>query len=455
MRKKILLFYGLFSKDQDYDWIPSGPLFVAGYLKAAGYDPILIHEYKDRDYEHIIRKHSDEIMLLGISAMTGYQIKSGINAVKCLRKYTKNIPVVWGGAQATEKPFDTLKSEYVDYVYVGPIKQNFIQFLNSLEKKAPIDAIPDILSKNYFNDKPDKSYEIIDYKVSFSDFPSLNYEDYDFSYLLTANKVLNYTTSMGCPGNCTFCSWGGKHPWTSFRLERILDDITYLVKRYKLKSLWIADSELSIKKDHLLGLAQGIIDRKLDISWRGNARAVELNKYDKSDFSLLERSGCDRFFIGLENINLEIQRIYKKVIPREVIFNILENIRDFDIKVMFSFIFGNPGGPLTDLEENRQFLNECLKITPKVKFQVCFYTPYPGSKLCQMAIEKGYKAPKSFEEYAEDPFFIDTNRSPKRVPWFSQAESDDYLRRFNQLFPVIDSEPEWNWRKSKSAGINQ
>lgn len=383
--------------------------------------------------------------------MTGYQIKSGIAAVKCFRKYAGNskAPVMWGGAHATAMPLETLKSKYVDYICVGQAKDNFIDFLNMLKNgKADSSCPVDIFSIKNFP-KTNKRYEVIDYKYDLSDFPSFCFEDFDFSYLLTNNKVLNYTASIGCPGACTFCSWGGRHPWNALPLKRVLDDIEYLVKRYKLKSLWFSDSELSINKDYFLGLAQGFIDRKLNIYWRCNARVMELSRYEEKDFSLLAASGLDRLFLGIENVNIDIQKLYCKIIPPKIVFGILEKSKKFDIQMMMSFIFGNPRFS-NDLKENRDFLTACQKINPNVRFQVCFYTPYPGTYMTDLVAEDGYREPRNLIEYGTSQYFLDIDRAIKnRITWYGAKESRDYTRLYLKLFPKVDSAAEWNWREQK------
>jgi len=449
-KKTILLFYGLFSEEQSYDWIPYSPLFIYARLKAAGFNPIIIHEYKDRDYEPIFKKYKKDTLLFGVSAMTGYQIKSALKAISTFKKHANyQVPVIWGGAHATAMPRNTLENKHADYVCVGPARNNLEDFAKELQKgKAQESNFPHILSSDYFSASYENRYYGEDSKYDLSNFPSFCFDDFDFSYLLTDNLVLSYTASVGCPGTCTFCSWGSKrHPWSALPLKRVLDDIEYLVKRYRLKSIWFADSELSISKDYLLSLAQGIIDRKLNIYWRCNARVMELGKYNKTDFALLEKSGLDRFFLGIENMNLQVQKIFRKIIKAEFVYNILEKIKDFDIQVMMAFIFGNPEGPLNDLEENREFLSKCQKINQNVKFQIGFYTPYPGTPMADLAESNGYIAPQSLVEYSESPFFLDVNRSVKaRIPWFTAEDSTNYIKRFYRLFPKIDSEPEWNWR---------
>lgn len=448
-KKTIILFYGVFSKNQSYDWIPYSPLFVCAQLKKAGFSPILIHEFKDRDYRQIIKEHAEDILAFGISAMTGYQINSGLKAAKIFRQYVPKAPIFWGGAHSTAMPEQTLKNKYVDYVCVGHAKNNFLTILNEIQSgQKSVDNLNDIFSKKNFS-LGSKTYEISDYKYNLNDFPPFYFDDFDFSYLLTENKVLNYTASVGCPGSCTFCSWGGKHPWSALPLKRALDDIEYLVRRYKIRSLWFSDSELSIKKDYFLGLAQGLIDRRLNVYWRCNARVVELSKYEKNDFFLLEKSGLDRIFLGIENMKPEIQMMYRKIIKPEMIFKILERVKNIDIQMMFSFIFANPKFS-NDLKQNRDFLDACQKINRNVRFQVCFYTPYPGTEMANLAQTLGYRALKSLGDYGKDKYFLDTGRSSKnRIPWYGKKESYEYLSNFNRFFPKIDSDADWNWRDKK------
>lgn len=451
-KKTIILFYGLFSQNLSYDWIPYGVLFVYSRLKSIGFTPILIHEYKDKNYEEILKRHAKDTLLFGVSAMTGYQIKSGVNAIKTFRKYAPDVPIIWGGAHATAMPYNTLNSEYADYVCVGHATDNFLNFVIALrDDKCDLNKFLDILTLSYFSDKKNKEYKIVDFKNNLSTDPPIAFEDFDFSYLITSNRVLNYISSVGCPGTCTFCSWGGKHLWTSFPIKKILDEIEYLVNRYKLTSLWFADPDLTVRRQNVLDLAQGIIDRRLNIYWRGNARAPELLKFSRDDFVLLEESGCDRFFIGVENVNQDVQKAYKKGFGTNLIDKVVESIKDFKIQLMMSFILANPIGPLSDIEENAEQLNKWIKVNPNVRFQICFYTPYPGTPMTDIAIKKGYSPPVNLEGYGEDPYFIDIDRSMKKVDWLTPEDSADYIKRFLKNFPKIMNSPEWNWRNNKNS----
>ena len=441
VKNTILLFYGLFSQDQNYDWIPYGSLFLYSLLKKEGFNPIFIHEYKNRDYETIIKQYAEDALALGISAMTGFQISSGIKAAECFRKYVGlNRPIIWGGAHATAIPENTISSKHVDYVYVGPVTQNIINFFRLIKANDnnELKNLPKIIKSEIFERN---------FKFELSKFPPILLSDFDFSYLITENRVLNYTASIGCPGQCTFCSWGGdRHPWSEFSVERVLNDIEYLINTYKLKTLWFSDSDFTIKKNFILNIAKGLIKRDINVYWKCNARVVELLKYKKEDYELLEKSGLDSIFLGIENLDSQIQKNFNKFIKPEWVYKVVKDLNDYDIKVLMSFIFGTPNGPLNDLETNRDFLTKCKSLNRNIRFQVCFFTPYPGTTLTNLGKSMGYIEPKTIKEFGEHPFFINTNRSYYALPWLSKDVAKDYLDRFNKLFPVIESDNDWNWR---------
>lgn len=432
---KIILFYGLFYAEPFvYDWIPYGLIVVYSLLKNAGFEPILIHEYKNRDYENIIKSNADDLLFLGISAMTGYQITSGINAVKTLRKYAPDVPVIWGGAHPTAMPYQTLKSEYADYVCVGFADQNIVDFAESIKHNKKIENIPDILSKR--NIENNTKYSIKNYRKDNSKLPRILLKDFDFSYLVTENKILNYTASTGCPGSCAFCSWGGRHPWSSMPLEYVLDDIEYLMSKYALITIWFSDATLTPDKKYFMSLSKGILDRKLNIFWRCCSRVPELAKFNTSDFELLQKSGLEIIYLGIENLNCQNQKTLSKKINPEIVTEIVTRMKDFDINIDMAFIFGLPDSPGEDIEENREWFDRWKKININVNFGASFFTPYPGTGLGDLMESYGYIPYRTLEEYGS---FIGTNRQVNmhniELPWYDKIESEDYINRYYKSFP--------------------
>ena len=175
MRNKIIIFYGLFDENQTSDWIPYSPIILYSLLKNSGFDPVFIHEYANRNYETIIRENASQTIFFGVSSMTGYQIASGIKAIKIFKKYEPDVPIVWGGAHGTAIPYQTLMSEYVDYVHVGWASNSIINFTKALQAGKENFEIPNILTLDYFKRKKSEKYFNTEIQTDFSDFPKSTY----------------------------------------------------------------------------------------------------------------------------------------------------------------------------------------------------------------------------------------------------------------------------------------
>ncbi len=453
MKKSIIIFYGLLDENTETGWIPYGSLTVYSLLKHAGYNVTLINEFAIRDYEDVIKRNAGDLLFFGVSSFCGYQIARSIRAIKILRKYAPEVPVVWGGAQSTAVPFVTLKSEFADYVFVGRAKNNLLQMAKAFSEGNKPDNIPDVLSKNYLQKKSATKYTIQDYKADLKNFPGYSLDDFDFSYLLTERRVLNYATSSGCRGVCGFCSWGGRHPWEQLELNVILDDLEHLIDKYNLEVVWFSDASLTANKENFMNLVQGILDRKLNIFWHCCSRVDEMLEFDRVDYFLTERSGLDAIFIGIENVNEQNQRAVGKLFKLDDFTRVVESIKPYDIFLMTSYIFGFPNTPLTDLEENRTWIDKWKKINSHMRIQISFFTPYPGTRLTNKAISLGYNLPSTLEEFGTDDYLTSgTNRliglNSLSLPWFSPENAKEYIERFHRLFPTVEFN-DWNRREKK------
>lgn len=455
MRNVIPIFYGIPSVNPSTGWIPYGPLTVASILKSAGYETIFVDEFKTPDYQELLKPYSDRILFFGISSFSGVQIERSLKAAEFFRQIAPEAPIVWGGAHATAMPDQSLKHPLVDIAFVGRAKENLLDLAKAIQNNRSVQSIPDVLTEADFQDKSD--YRIQEYDMDYSSFLGYRLSDYDFSYLVFSKKVLNYTTSTGCRGNCSFCSWGGRHPWRHLPLDIVLDDLEHLVKKYQLTTIWFSDASLTADKEYFLQLAQGIIDRKLGVYWHCCSRVDEMARMTTDDFELLERSGLDAVFVGVENVNRKNMVTIRKRFNPDTFTDVVKRIKPYNIFLMTAYIFGIPGSPLDDLEENRKQIDTWRAINPKMRIQVSFFTPYPGTALGKVAEDAGFKMPQTLEECANSGFYTEgTNRlvdlRKAEIPWYGK-DGDDYVRRYYEVFPVTEYN-DWNRRQNEEGFPN-
>lgn len=80
-----------------YVTIPHGPLTLAAHLVAKGISVKIIDEVIEVDAQNTLMEYLKEYpVCVGISTMSGKQIENGIRFAAIVRRFDKNIPIIWG-----------------------------------------------------------------------------------------------------------------------------------------------------------------------------------------------------------------------------------------------------------------------------------------------------------------------------------------------------------------------
>lgn len=429
MRNKVIIFYGVFYEDRQHDWLPNHLLYLSSSLIEAGFEPVLIREFFDHDYEQIIAANADEAIIFGVSAMTSHQIISGINACRIFRKYAPDTPIVWGGAHASALTAQTLENEYVDFVCVGPAEESLVSLVRALQTGGDTSNIVGVASKEAKN----VDSVVAPLRRDLTNLPKFPYHLIDVeAYINPATRVLNYTATCGCPGSCTFCYWPGPHPWRALPLERVLDEAEWLVRTYNLTTLWLSDSTFLFGKQYALEFAEGLLKRGLNILWRCHGRVNDLIRFSKKELELMDNSGLDNVFVGVESASSRILKLMNKFHRNKHVDTLVELTKGLSFRQYFSFIFGNPTETIEDMENSYREIHRWMEINKNITYQTCIFTPYPNLPMTRLAIENGFVPPDSLEGWGNLDLRQDTYTD---LPWFSPEFNSEYGERFRELFP--------------------
>jgi hopanoid C-3 methylase HpnR len=177
--------------------------------------------------------------------------------------------------------------------------------------------------------------------------------------------------SRGCPWDCSFCS-----AWTfygrSYRLvspQRVVEDLV----RIREPGIFIVDDVAFIHERHGMEIGEAIarvgIDKRYYLETRGD---VLLR--NKEVFRLWKRLGLAYMFLGLEAIDEEGLRKYRKRVPLGRNFEALEFARSLGIDLAINLI----ADPDWDRERFRILREWCLE-QPEI-INISVNTPYPGTE---------------------------------------------------------------------------
>jgi radical SAM superfamily enzyme YgiQ (UPF0313 family) len=264
----------------------------------------------------------------------------------------------------------------------------------------------------YFTDKEEYEYSL--------DTLGLPYSE----KLIPPEEIGNVgmMTSIGCYGNCIFCSYNAKP--NIFRLhsiDNVIKELDYVSQYCRGNDITVRffDDCFSVNPARTLELLQTISRREFDFSFWCCLRADLLNE-DIIDY--LHKCNFSRIVIGLETASKNVIQNLGKVqigdTPEsfyERFTRVYSYAREKKISPMFSVNFGLPYETFQDAYRTIEFIFEQKAVAD---ISVCFMTCFPGSSV--------------FED--SEAYLIEKEISPTKMPLRTFYKHYDMKQIFNQLY---------------------
>ena len=433
--------------------IPHGPLTLSAHLIDKGFDPLIIdeialtHTIQDEISEKAKNTLVDAIkkerpICIGVTSMTGEQIRRGKVFSKMIREIDESIPIVWGGAHPSLLPEMTIEDKSVDLIVTGEGDISFPILCSELKKNGTgdLNKVPGLV----FKDK-NKNNKLIKTKhpplYRMDDMPEFPYHLLDMELYIKnikkkdINRYFEINSSRGCPYKCSFCLNSKEGiPYTKARSSRIVQEMIRLKEEYHIDGLSFNDENFILNKKRIEEIAQAAIDLNLNIKMRGGGRVELFLKFDDRYLELFKKAGFYHFALGVESGSNKTLKSITKQITTDQIFNVIDSLVKHKFQSTYNFIAGFPNETIEDYKET---LRTIYHIFEKCKYMVypipapSFYCPLPGTKSFDDAVALGHKTPKSFEEWSD----VDYNL--KEMLWISKefhafiVRSRDIINQIN------------------------
>lgn len=309
-----------------------------------------------------------------------------------------NVTTLLGGPHATVLPDQVLRENpHIDYLVRGEGEITARKLLKQLEQKGNLSQVEGLSYREGARVIHNADRPLI---------PDLNENVVPARHLVEQSKYLlplpgkgmrrttKIQTMRGCPFKCIYCyrMFGKRVRYRDLVL--VADEIEDCINNYGVEYVSFVDDTFMINAKRVTELCEEMIKRKLKFSWSCYTRADTI---EEDLLRIMKEAGCKQISIGVESGNQEILDKAGKGIRLEQYVKAYELLGKIGFEKRGSFILGLP-------YENARTLRDTMDFAKKLKLDRAFFnicTPYPGTKLFQMA-ERGeglHLTTKSWKEF--------------------------------------------------------
>jgi radical SAM superfamily enzyme YgiQ (UPF0313 family) len=392
--------------------LPLAILSIAAWLREEGEfkGHIKVIDTQIHDIQASDFKGAD---IVGISAMTGGQIKVGLNACEVVRRANPNAKIVWGGIHPSLLPEQTASHPFVDCVVIGEGELTFSEVVTAILEDQPIEGIPGTCVQG-------KNGIILGKKRGLLDIEKLPLPAYDLVDMSKYTEIENqfdYQSSRGCPFRCGFCynTVFCNRRYRKKSANKVIQELYLLKDRYGVKNFAFADDEFFIDKKRVEAIIDGIVERG-NIGITASCRLDIVQRFPNELLEKIKSAGVLHMFFGAESGSDRILKMIKKDIKRKDIILGSQKVSEAGIRPFLSFMSGFPGEEIEDFDQTLETIIELWKLDSRITVNGIFpFNPYPGTYLYNKACDAGLMPPDNLGDWGNWTFQYQPDN-----PWLTE-----------------------------------
>ena len=361
--------------------VPIGIGSIAGYLLKNGKKVMVvdeeIEEIRDDSLDTYV-KGLDSPYIFGISCLTA-SISRGYDLAAKIKVRYPDSKVIFGNIHPTVLPEEVLSNRNVDIVVRGEGEETLDLLYDRIKKREGYSDVKGISYRDGDRIVHTEPAELPD----LAKMPKFRYELFEGN----AGKYnLGFVaSSRGCPYNCIFCSQrsisGRKYRF--FSSDIVIDSIDELINEYKQSFITFVDDSFLMNKKRVIELCEMMIKKGFHQKAIFDCQARS-DTVDDEVLKILREAGFRTIHFGIETASERIMRLIDK---KETVEEVKQGImlaKKHGFQVSGTFILGLP----TETKEERHAAYRLAKELDLEYVRFNNATPYPGTKLYEIALEE-------------------------------------------------------------------
>lgn len=405
--------------------LPLGLMYIAAVLDKAGYpveildafitgavfrkigDTTIVGMPYEKIKEEIQRRKPD---IVGIANPFTCQVEHAIRVGDLVKEVDPSVLTVVGGPHVPAVPVEFMEeAKSVDIAVIGEGEYamlDIVKFFEGTKKISDVQGIvyrkngvivqnpPRPFIKN-LDELPYPAYHLVDMEQYLS--PS------KIEYRSFKDRAISMITSRGCPFNCCFCSVH-LHMGKTFRahsVNYVVNHIEYVVNKYRVKTIFFEDDNLTFDLKRFEAICDGIIERGIKFKWE-TPNGIRADFLTLSLLKKMKKSGCQSLFFGIESGDQYVlDNIIDKRLDLKEVVSVAKMCKDIGLSTAAFYIIGFPG-------EKREHMLKTVELALRLKrdydvgMLLHVATPSLGTRLYKECKEKGYiqenLTPRAFAE---------------------------------------------------------
>jgi len=373
---------------------PLGLAYLASVAREVGWKPKIIdglaEEPTQRQIAEIVKRSSPDVV--GLTATTA-TVLDAYEVARIVKEISPETLVMIGGPHATFMAEEVLREcPHIDLVVRGEGEITLKEILERIEKGREFYDVAGITYRKRELVKENPPRPLI------SNLDDLPYPAYDLlpmeKYVVEGIRFAAIMTSRGCPYNCVFCSsslqFGKK--WRAHSVKRVIDELKLLVEKFKVREIEFLDDTFTLNMKRAIEIAKNIVKEKLDISWSASSR---VNTFNREVGEAIHRAGAHTVYFGIESGSERTLKFIGKGISKRQAIDAVKAAKDSKLNALGSFVIGFP-------YETEEEIRETIRFANKVGVDLAQFTvatPYPGTRLWQIAVENNLLLTRNWRKY--------------------------------------------------------
>ena len=428
---------------------PLSYAYLAGYLRKMNEDVLIL--FKPSRAGHL-GKFVKQIMdlnpvLVGFGNLYPELKEIGI-IIEMMNKSGREFPVVIGGQMVTPTPEFAVEITGADFGVIGEGEIILHQLVVALREGSDPSAVKGLILRQGDTAISTGSGQFI---KDLSNLPSIPYDLFPEEKWLPIgrwyaefgpqphwrfkDRVINIHGGRGCPFKCNFCY---HHSKTRYReIPKMIAEATEVLERFNGNFLYFSDDLVLGSPKRARQLVDELKSMGKTVEFSISTRFDILSRIDDNLLYEMKEAGCRIMGLGIESGSDRILKIIGKNCTAETILRELERLKNVGILPTVSIMVGQHTETREDVEKSISLMKESVRSNPNIQYAFTIATPFPGSKLYDLAFQKGiFQNHKDFY----DRYFSAPGGDFKLVANLSEMSDGEVFSLYNRICQVYKNE---------------